>query len=334
MQPFNFKVVRRDDNNAQVPVSVAGQTMVDVQRLLTDIGAQMIRKELRLQAPVPDSLMHRFDLSMDLSDGRDVGAVTEGEDTLMLDALNQLFRELDMAAMPEARDPPSNHLDALGRRAISRDILALHDHLEGFDLYYSNGGEPRRLRVNRRQVLEAEVDDQSRTFPGALIGVIRQDPVRKHRWVISNGASQIPVTFASNIAQSDVPIFSRSGPLIASGTVVTSDDGTVIELRGIVGCYSFPAVKFHRVITPGVDIPLLNPVEGTPGFDDKRNLWTLDCEDLGISVAKPEWDQCVMAFHEYFAFLWDTYAGHDGDFEGEEREIRDLLLSMAPISAE
>lgn len=334
MQPFNFKVVRRDDDKAQVPVSVAGQTMVDVQRLLTDIGAQMIRKELRLQGPVPGELMHRFDLSMDLSRGRDVGAVTEGEDTLMLDALNQLLREMDMAAMPEARDPPSNHLDALGRRAISRDLLALYDHLEGYDLYYSAGGDPRRLRLNRRQILESEADDQSRSFPGALIGVIRQDPVRKHRWVISNGAEMIPITFASNIAQSDIPIFSRSGPLIASGTVVTSEDGTVTELRGIVGCYSFPSVKFHRVITPGGDIPLLNPVEGTPGYDDRKGLWTLDCEDLGISVAKPGWDQCVMAFHEYFAFLWDTYAGDDGDFEGEEKEIRDLLLSMAPVVME
>ena len=65
MQPFNFKVVRSDDKDSQVPVSVAGQTMVDVQQLLTDIGALMIRRELRLQNDMPEDLMRRFCLSMD-----------------------------------------------------------------------------------------------------------------------------------------------------------------------------------------------------------------------------------------------------------------------------
>ena len=138
MQPFNFKVVRSDDKDSQVPVSVAGQTMVDVQQLLTDIGALMIRRELRLQNDMPEDLMRRFCLSMDLSKGRDVGAVTEGEDTLMLDALNQLFRELDLANMPEARDAPSNHLEALSRRNVSKDLLALSEHLEGYDLFYGS----------------------------------------------------------------------------------------------------------------------------------------------------------------------------------------------------
>ncbi len=36
-----------------------------------------------------------------------------------------------------------------------------------------------------------------------------------------------------------------------------------------------------------------------------------------------------MAFHEYFLFLWETYAESDDDFEGEELEVRDYLRSMA-----
>ena len=71
-QPFNFKVVPVDDENARVPVSVAGQTMVDVQRILTDIGTSMVRQELRLQNAVPGSLTARFDLAMSSSSGRDV----------------------------------------------------------------------------------------------------------------------------------------------------------------------------------------------------------------------------------------------------------------------
>ena len=71
-QPFNFKVVPVDDENASVPVSVAGQTMVDVQNILTDVGTSMVRQELRLQNPVPKELVRRFDLSMASSSGRDV----------------------------------------------------------------------------------------------------------------------------------------------------------------------------------------------------------------------------------------------------------------------
>lgn len=334
MQPFNFKVVPSDGSSAQVPVAVAGQTMVDVQRLLDDIGALMIRRELRLQNDVPPSLMHRFQLSMDMPRGRDVGAVTEGEDTLMLDALNELFREMDLANMPEAREEPANHLEMLSRRSLSRDMLALHDHLSGYDLFYGSGGSLKKFRINRRERLEAEADDRSPSFPGALIGVIRQDAVRKGRWIITNGAREIPVTFASNIASSDVPIFAKSGPLIASGTVVLDSDGRVSELRSALGCYSFPLVKFHRVITGSRDIPLLNPLEGTPGYNTGKRAWTLDNEDLGISVSKPTWDECVIAFHEYFTFLWETYAESDDEFEGEEKDIRDLLLSMVPVTVE
>lgn len=334
MQPFNFKVVRSDDKDSQVPVSVAGQTMVDVQQLLTDIGALMIRRELRLQNDMPDDLMHRFCLSMDLSKGRDVGAVTEGEDTLMLDALNQLFRELDLANMPEARDAPSNHLEALSRRKVSKDLLALSEHLEGYDLFYGSGPDLRKFRLNRRDKIEGEAEDRSRSFPGALIGIISQDPVKKHRWVISNGGSEVPISFAGNIAPSDVPLFAKSGPLIASGMVMVDDDGRVSELKSVIGCYSFPNVKFHRVISAERDIPLLNPLEATPGYDQHKGLWTLSNDDLGISVSKPSWDACVMSFHEYFVFLWETYAESDDEFEGEEQEIRELLLSMIPVTAE
>ena len=70
-------------------------------------------------------------------------------------------------------------------------------------------------------------------------------------------------------------------------------------------------------------------MEATPGYNQKKDAWTLDCEALGISVSKPSWDECVIAFHEYFTFLWETYAENDGELEGEEAEIRDFLRSMA-----
>ncbi len=332
MQPFNFKVVPIDDENSHVPVSVAGQTMVDVQKLITDIGSMMVRQELRLQNAIPEPLLRRFSLSMDMSAGKDVGAVTEGEDTLMLDALNGLMRELDIANMPDTWSEPGNHREALARRTLAQDILALADHLDGYDFRYGSGDDLKRFRLTRRDAVENIAKDQSQSFQGAVIGTISRDQVRKNRWLISNGKDSVPITFASNISSTDIPLFAEAGPLIASGTVVTDDIGEVKEVRAVVGCYSFPTVKFHRMITANRDLVLLNPVEASPGYNAKKGLWTLDCEALGISESKPSWDECVIAFHEYFMFLFETYAESDDEFDGEEKEIRDLLLSMVPVT--
>lgn len=332
MQPFNFKVVPTDEENAHVPVSVAGQTMVDVQNLISDIGAMMIRQELRLQNAIPVSLTKRFDLSMGSASGTDLGTSTDREDTLMLDALNQLVRELDVANMPDTWSEPGNHREALARRKLAEDIVTLSDHLEGYDLRYGKGDDLKKFRLTHKEAVREVADDTSVSFQGAVIGTISQDPVRKNRWLISNGRDSVPITFASNISSTDIPLFAEAGPLIASGTVVTGDDGEVREVRAVVGCYSFPTVKFHRIITANRDIVLLNPVEANPGFNTKKGLWTLDCEALGISEAKPSWDECVIAFHEYFTFLFETYAESEDEFEGEEKEIRDLLLSMVPVT--
>lgn len=328
MQPFNFRIVPKGEGASDVPGSVAMDVMQDIQRMLTDIGELMIRRELRLQGRIPEPIISRFSLSKEAEDGE---AVTEGDDTLMLDALNQLFDELDQANMPEIHGKPSNHVEAYARRDISRDLLALCDHLDGYNLMYGSEGSLRKLRFNRREKLEAEASMDCSAFPGAVIGIISADPTRSGRWVVSSENGPVPVTFDRNIDRSDIPLFSRSGPVIAAGTVVTDGTGAMTELRSVIGCYSFPSVKFHRIITAKRDIILLVPADAVPKYDSRKGMWSLENEQLGISVSKPSWDECVLSFHEYFAFLWEMYKESDGELEGEELEIRDLLRSMELI---
>ncbi len=65
MDSFRFKVVSADPNSKKgIPISVAGQTMVDVQRILTDIGCMLMRLEMRLQNEVPEKLKKKFDLTI------------------------------------------------------------------------------------------------------------------------------------------------------------------------------------------------------------------------------------------------------------------------------
>ncbi len=329
MQPFEFRIVPQGGASEHVPEDIAMQAVADVQKLLEDIGRSMIAKEMRLQGKVPDRLLKRFDLSGDGPEGGEV--VAEGDDTLALDALNRLMKELDLANMPEAADMPSDHSDALYRRAVCRDILSLVDHLDGCGFYYGSGTEPKKLRVNRREKLESDAENGIPQFPGALIGSISRDPVRKGKWAISNGSSAVPITFGSNISHADIPLFAKAGIVIASGTVEMDPDGNVVGLSSATGVYSFPSVKFHRIVTADRDILLLNPVEAVPSRSPSAGAWTLSNDDLGICVSKPSWDECVIAFHDYFAFLWETYKESEGPFEGEEQEIRELLLTMEYI---
>ena len=50
-------------------------------------------------------------------------------------------------------------------------------------------------------------------------------------------------------------------------------------------------------------------------------------EKKGVKIAA----QNRKAFHDYFVFLWENYAESDEEFEGEEQEIKELLISYTPF---
>lgn len=332
MHSFGFKVVPPEGVTAGVPVAVAGQTMVDVQNLLTHIGSMAVRMELRIQNGMPTQLSSKFDLRIGGSTSSGIGSnPPEGSDALMEDALNTLAETLDFLGTGAVGSwMTDNFPEPLGRREIARDLIDLSDHISGFTLVYGNGERTGEFRgLDRAKMLRYAEEDTS-SVNAAVIGTVSRDPVRKNRWNISNGTRDIPITFGGNIAQSDIPSFASAGPVIVTGTVVRDRDSEVTEVRNADGCYSFPTVKFHRIVTHDRDIVLLNPVMASPSVD-KRGNWHLATDILGIDVSKPDWDGCVVSYHEYFAFLWETYCESDDDFEGEEREIREYLLSLAPV---
>ena len=325
MQQFNFQVVNSADADADVPVLVAGQIMVDIQNLLADVGELMVRQELRTQNSLPEGIRERFTLRMKGTGG--AGPRTDG--ALIEDALAMMCSELDRANLKSDYEQPGNHIEAMGRSRIARDVLALADHLKGYTLSYGTDEGMRRFRMNSRQALEKESVTDPSSIPSAIIGAVFRDPVRKNRWVVSNGIDSVPASFSLEVSQEDREAFEAFGPLIVVGTVSLDENGRLTGIRDVTSCYQFPIVKFHRVIGAERDILLFNPVSACISHSRDKGTWTLVNEDLGISVTKPSWDAAVMAFHEYFLFLWETYAESDDDFEGEELEVRDYLRSMA-----
>ena len=326
MQQFNFKVVGADNPDEEVPVIVAGQIMVDIQNLLTDVGVLMVRQELRTQRLLPEGIGERFSLKLQ---GHGGASGVRKDSSLLEDALFQLCAELDRANLSSTVPPEtSNHIEAAGRKKIASDVLALSKHLDGYVLTYGTEGAMRKFRMNARRSLEKEVAMDLSAMPSAVIGVVSRDPEHSNRWLIDNG-EPIAISFADSVDRSDILSFPGMGPLIAVGNVTFDDNGEPSGIRNVTSCYMFPSVRFHRIITSERDLLLLTPVEACPGYNHDKGLWTLVNEDLGIDVSKPSWDSVVAAFHEYLMFLWETYVESDEEFEGEEKEIRDLLKSYA-----
>lgn len=329
MRQFNFKVVDAEDEDAEVPVLVAGQIMIDVQNLLTDVGCLMVRQELRTQSRLPEGIADRFTLRVQGGSGA-VGSSARSNGTLLEDALTETVAELDRANMASAmQSEPSGCIEAEGRKRIASDILALQKHLEGRVMMYGIGGDMRRFRVSPRRGLEAEASMDVGHVQGAVVGMLSRDPVRHGRWVLSNGIDTFPVSFSDSYSGEEASRQIGGSPAIVTGYVSVDEDGRIASLRDVIGCYPFPSLKFHRAITKERDIPLLNPVEAQVGYSQAKSAWTLVNRDLGISVSKPSWDDAVASFHEYFVFLWETYVETDQEFQGEEQEERELLMSMA-----
>lgn len=328
MRQFNFKVVDAFDEDADIPVLVAGQIMIDVQNLLTDVGCLMVRRELRTQGRLPEWVPSRFVLKIQ-GDGGEMGSSCSAKGTLLEDALAAAIEELDRASMASVMDDaPDGHADAEGRRRIAVDLVALRSHLEGRIMIYGMDGEERRFRVSPRRDLDALAAANVSGMQSATVGAVLRDPSHRGRWIITDGSRAVPVHPSGDEVEKELAGLEGS-PAIVTGAVVLDADGVVESVRDAIGCYPFPSIRFHRAISKDRDVPLLNPVEAVPGYDVAKGRWTLSNGDLGISVSKPSWDEAVSAFHEYFIFLWETYAESDEDFEGEEQEIRALLRSMA-----
>ncbi|MBQ6547499.1 MAG: hypothetical protein IJL79_00970 [Candidatus Methanomethylophilaceae archaeon] len=79
MTSFTFNVISEKDDK-RIPISVAGQVMVDVQDLFRHIGEYIISREMRFQEAVPAKLAEKFTIYADKSGGVVLEASTEGRD--------------------------------------------------------------------------------------------------------------------------------------------------------------------------------------------------------------------------------------------------------------
>jgi hypothetical protein len=305
--------------------------MVDVQRLLTDIGSMMLRLSMRLQNELPKGLISKFDLTIggNTSGGLNSGP-SEGNDEALEKAMEILCATLDFLGTGAVGSwMEDNFQEDEDRCRITKDLIELSEHLEGYVLEYGPYDNQRKFEGLDKDKLQKYLVNDG--WISAAIGKIDRDPVKKNHWNMSNDQYLVPISFDKNIAPADVPSFSAAGPVILIGKVSRNSEGHITSIEKVQGCYTIPQMRFLSVITKDGDRVLLNPLVAIVGYDAETDTWSLSNDDLGIKVNKPSWDECVISFHEYAYFLFENYVDNDKELAGEELEIRQFLESLLPV---
>ena len=331
MRSFGFRVVSADpDDMSGIPISIAGGCMVDIQRLLTDIGCMLLRTSMRLQNSIPANLKAKFDLTIGGDSGSGLDSLpTEGNGDALEGALDILCSTLDFLGKGAVGSWMTDTFqDDESRETIAKDLIALAEHIDGYVLEYGPADDVRTFRGLEKEKIRIYTDNKE--WISAIVGIVSRDPVKKNHWVISNDEYAVPVSFDRNIVSSDIPKFASAGPVILVGKGYRNAEGHFARMDKVHGCYTIPELKFHRIITADGDIDLLNPLTAVTGYDAGTDTWTLRNDIVGISISKPSWDECIISFHEYAMFLFKNYVYTEDAFEGEEKETREYLMSLLP----
>ncbi len=329
MQPFSFNVVPEKGEDG-IPIAIAGQVMVDIQNLLTDIGRCMIRTEMRLQNEIPESIADKFTLKIGGSSNKGLGSkVGKGSEALVEDALTTLFETLKffgqgrVGIWMEDRFP-----DPFERVNIAKDLVALNDHLSGNVLIYGPAGDLKEFRKLDREKLLMYVKNGAERW--TVVGKISSDPRYKGHWTFANSPKAVPLNPSKKVPKGMLDNASRAGVVTVLGNISKTVDGRIVSINNAEYYEEHTEIAFRRMISAKNDVPLAAPLVANVSYSPDKKTWNMSYEPLGIAISKPSWDECVIAFHEQFILLYEVYTESTKPFEGEEKEAQALLMTFLP----
>ncbi len=328
MQPFGFNVVPENGEDG-VPIAIAGQVMVDIQKLLTDIGRCMVRTEMGLQNEIPRDIVDKFTLRIGGPTRNGLGSrIGKGAEALVGDALALMFDTLNFLGQGAIGIWMDDKFkDPFERVSIAKDLIALTDHLSGNVLVYGPNEDRRQFRTLDREKL------MRYTKSGAewcrIVGHVSSDPRYKGHWTVLNAGAPVPLNVSKKVSRDRLDAASRRGAVSIIGNVSKTPEGRIISVNNAEGFEERSEVEFGRIVTSECVIPLAVPVTADVGYAAKGG-WRMTNRPLGIDVSKPTWDECVLAFHNYFVFLYDSYVQSGRTFEGSDGEAQALMASFLP----
>lgn len=331
MRSFGFEVKSRE-GDSKIPLAVAGQVMVDVQKVLTEIISSVLRTELLIQGDIPKNLLSKYELTIGGNTPSGLGSDSSPEGRPLLEAsLDAFCGTLDFVGKGIVNPwIVSNYPETLGRRKLCEALLNLSDHIDGYVMKYGENGCNRSFTGVNREKMLTQIEEDSATHRNASrLGVILGDP-RKKNLYLYDGAVRIPIHLG-NTNPDSVANHVSNGVVIVRGTGEFDVNGNLESIKNISNITPIDTITYKRIISDNFDIELACPLPAAVSVSSDGKKWTFKNADLGIDVSKNDWDSATLAFHEYVEFLWKEYVETDSELEGEELEIAELLKSYAPL---
>lgn len=160
MAGFNINIVS-DKADKRVPITLAGQMMIDFQSLVTHIGEFIMGTEMHIQKSLNSKLLDRTAIYMDSAGGMSVGASSKSTETkgrdIMADIVEYVEKTLDAVATDEAAMWFEETYTQNGSKTkIINDVLTIADDVakyDGFSFVYGSDSV-KTLRVANAKSLQ------------------------------------------------------------------------------------------------------------------------------------------------------------------------------------
>lgn len=331
MRSFGFEVKTRE-GESKIPLAVAGQVMVDVQRVLTEIISSVLRTELLIQGEIPKSLLSKYELTIGGNSPTGLGSDPSPEGRSLLESsLDTLCGTLDFVGKGIVNPwILSNYPETLGRRRLCEALLDMSDHIDGYVVRYGEKGSEKNFTGVNREKMKAQIDEDSASHRNASrLGIILGD-MRKKDLFLYDGTVRISIHLG-NMSADAIARHVSNGIVIVRGTGEFDTKGDLKSIRSPTNITPVDTITYKRIISDKCDIELACPIPATVQVSADGSKWTFRNDNLGIDITKDNWDDATLAFHSYLDFLWNEYVLSDSQLEGEELEISELLKSYAPL---
>ena len=332
MRNFMINVAPKTEGG-RIPVALAGQIMMDIQEMLSDIGEYLIRSELGIQNSLRPEILSKFTLFMDGDGGISigtstnehiVGSITEGALDLMEDTMDAMGSGAGGYWMED------NYIDPFFRNHIIYDIVALSEHINGFSDCVLTYGSPDNMKTFGQvdvARLASFMKEKGMSANSAALGLITTTVSKSKGQIIGFecGKNKVKLHFRDRSVENVARTLAGKGPVYVAGRLMYSEEGNLMEIRDVYNVTLAQTIRFRKLIAATSDISVKEPVVANISFDGR---WTLSNDTLGISVTKDTWDDAVQEFNDFFMFLWTEYMMEDKELEGEDAEIRDALKAL------
>lgn len=332
MRNFMINVAPKSEGG-RIPAALAGQIMIDIQEMLSDIGEYLIRREMGIQNTLNPEILSKFTLFMVGDGGITIGTSTNEPivGSITEDALDLMEDTMDaMGSGAGGYWMDDNYADPFFRNHIIYDIVALSEHINSYPDCVFTYGSPDNMKtfgyVDAPR-LAAYMKEKGMNANSAALGLITATTSKSKGQIVGFecGANKVKLQFRDKDTENAARTLIGKGPAYVAGRLMYNEDGKVTEIRDVYNVTPAQTIRFRKLIASTADISVKEPVVANISFDGK---WTLTNDMLGISITKDTWDDAVQGFNDFFVFLWTEYMIGDKELEGEDAEIRDVLKTL------